>query len=87
MDPNCVNCGNPLSSETIDGQMVVFCPTCGDPEPKGVDDADVNREVVINQWQGLVGYTEGHQGIVDNTAIIQQPDPGVDPQQEGNPER
>ena len=30
MEAKCINCGNPLSSENIDGQMVVFCPTCGD---------------------------------------------------------
>lgn len=40
MEAKCVNCGNPLSSEIIDGQMVVFCVTCG-AEPEGADDADI----------------------------------------------
>ncbi len=34
MEDRCPNCGTPLSSETIDGQMVVFCVECGVSKPK-----------------------------------------------------
>ncbi len=38
MEDKCLNCSNDLSSETIDGQMVVFCASCGvepkDPHPE-----------------------------------------------------
>lgn len=39
MESKCVNCGSPLATENIDGHEVVFCVTCGDPEPEA-DDAN-----------------------------------------------
>ncbi len=41
-EAKCTNCGNPLASERIDGHEVAFCPTCGDQEPKGVDDGAIH---------------------------------------------
>ena len=53
----------------------------------GIDDAQIDREVVIDQLQRLIDQSQPQQGSVDDAMGIQQADPGVDPQQERNPER